>query len=1375
MFNNMGLGSRDPHSPLLHLWASSTSPYGMHAAANCYPDNPTILKRNDSDKSDIGYGVDDAHFVPKPVSDDHLPQEWRTFKVNSPKMRESREIWHGEHGDNTPPLLLPRSGRSQTPQKSIPVKCSHSNMHHGASASNVAENQEACFPASQIAPMWSSRHYSSINVPAPPPPCVISNTTVADDSTPRQLQSYSSLNASAVSFEPFVAPVTSSQQPQVPVSPGARSHPSRQFTQHDTTGEWVHSHPQHHTTLGRPHAPTPSSAPPLSPAVAAALRGCSGPIPAPSFSNRPAAAAPPVAVTPFAASATSTTPTTTSQSHPQTNIIGHTHALPPLQLTTAKSSPPAVIHPLQFSSSGPFLRPPLPSMGASGQCDDDRTSSSVGRSSTGSCMISGTVSLSFPTTPSATPTSITPATTPGATPMFGPMHAPHSPPHAHPHPAELCSSGFASSLSLLGVYSGSTASDDVEETGPPLATLDSFGTATPTRSGSALHPDAFTTPSPNRSIQSSSPTPPVVREVSRFVFEGIDYDEQGTEDALVDAFVTMTMQQPPLPPQPLVVNPQTLLSNQVPPCPQALQCSPDRPPAYTQREPHPSSHAHHHHLDRGSLLDHRPFPDLSSPKHRQPQTETSHLPLSQSTPSHHGGQSQGGALKGNSHCTPSQSVSDLPPRSTDRAPQEIRPEPRRRKSSFDSVTSSANEETGASGVSRTSASDAAGLLEGDEGGCGVKISQAAAEAKAAKRAELVESPATKLKFKDFFHQFREKEKDGFEAALEYCKSCFIELPEKIHWRIFREMADLFKRESRLDEARCLYESVVQAQPLASQGWLEYAKLEEECGCHERCEEILLRGLACCPYTDGLVIKAVKHFEKQGKLPAARAVLSRLQHLSVEKAWKMILEGALMEARAGNTEMARNVFRYLTAHVSWYGPVYYEAIKFEERCENYEAALRIVEAALQKAPKYGPLWFLALRLHEKICKGDRTRIREVQEQAVSCIPRELVWKVYFETAQVEERWGDIEACRQLYVKCALQCPNNLRWKVWAAGARSELNHGNFEVARELVRRALLEVGRKNVSGVLLEWSRLEEYAGNVDRARDILRRALQEHKSDWKLYLELVLLELRAGNVTKAVNVADQALKIHPDTGRLWAIRIHLAYVDGLAQQCRLFHKAWRTVPKSGEVWCEGARLYLNPYSPYFSLKKASDCLMYAMQFTPQYGDSIIEVVRLRLLAEGPDTDLSDLKMACINADPNYGTAWFHCKSHPLQSPQSVLDVVQDRVWNRLADFHSLYTRAMVRRSDDGTLDMPPTGLANDSPDDNSTESLKLAKTHEGETATRSPARRRRSRPEASDVPVIEGDPSVPQLLTSIGYLYETAALSDSERMKLIFGSDQINL
>lgn len=59
----------------------------------------------------------------------------------------------------------------------------------------------------------------------------------------------------------------------------------------------------------------------------------------------------------------------------------------------------------------------------------------------------------------------------------------------------------------------------------------------------------------------------------------------------------------------------------------------------------------------------------------------------------------------------------------------------------------------------------------------------------------------------------------------------------------------------------------------------------------------------CTTNENLLIRAVKFYERRGDLDQARHLLSRTKHLSINKSWKTVLEGALLEARVGRYSMA----------------------------------------------------------------------------------------------------------------------------------------------------------------------------------------------------------------------------------------------------------------------------------------------------------------------------------------------------------------------------------------------------------------------------------------------------------------------------------------
>ena len=427
----------------------------------------------------------------------------------------------------------------------------------------------------------------------------------------------------------------------------------------------------------------------------------------------------------------------------------------------------------------------------------------------------------------------------------------------------------------------------------------------------------------------------------------------------------------------------------------------------------------------------------------------------------------------------------------------------------------------------------------------------------------------------------------------------------------------------------------------------------------------MQGLVHCPGNESLLVKALKHEERTGNLKGARALLAKLKDEPLDKTWRTLLEGGLLEARAGNVQIAREVFKYLLKHVPWYGPVFNEAFRFEERYEEHHRATSIVEKGLAENPRYGPLWFSALRVYErqveKGSSGAQETLRKTVERALAAVPKELVWKVHFETAQMEERAGEVERCRKAYALAAMYCPENLRWKVWIGGARTEVSVNNVEAARRLLKRAVDAAPRKARAAVLLECSRLEEYLGNVDTARAILRKAHKETKHEWRVFLESVLLEIRAQNVDGAIEQAQEALRIHTGTGRLWAVLIHLYQLRGMpARQVEVFKEALQEVPKSGEVWCEGARIAMRRRN----FQAARRYLDFAIQFTPQYGDSFIEYLALELMEHGPNHPTPLIEQLCINADPNYGFLWLQCKTHPLDSARHVLRLAREAMLGR---------------------------------------------------------------------------------------------------------------
>jgi tetratricopeptide (TPR) repeat protein len=106
------------------------------------------------------------------------------------------------------------------------------------------------------------------------------------------------------------------------------------------------------------------------------------------------------------------------------------------------------------------------------------------------------------------------------------------------------------------------------------------------------------------------------------------------------------------------------------------------------------------------------------------------------------------------------------------------------------------------------------------------------------RQDINETPVSKYKHKMLSRELKDSEKRGFTHAVKLVFERIVGLPRKVHWRILLDLADFAKRESKFEEAKTLFKLITYLQPYAYQGWLEYAKMEEECGNHDECRRIL---------------------------------------------------------------------------------------------------------------------------------------------------------------------------------------------------------------------------------------------------------------------------------------------------------------------------------------------------------------------------------------------------------------------------------------------------------------------------------------------------------------------------------------------------------
>lgn len=89
-----------------------------------------------------------------------------------------------------------------------------------------------------------------------------------------------------------------------------------------------------------------------------------------------------------------------------------------------------------------------------------------------------------------------------------------------------------------------------------------------------------------------------------------------------------------------------------------------------------------------------------------------------------------------------------------------------------------------------------------------------------------------------------------------------------------------------------------------------------------------------------------------------------------------------------------------------------------------------------------------------------------------------------------------------------------------------------------------------------------------------------------------------------------------------------------------------------------------PNSSLFDLKNAEKFLKFAIQLTPQYGDSFIELMRLYIIKDKKQ-ELLELKRLCIHSEPNYGIMWFFFKRLGRDSALDIWNQAEERIRSEL--------------------------------------------------------------------------------------------------------------
>ena len=215
-----------------------------------------------------------------------------------------------------------------------------------------------------------------------------------------------------------------------------------------------------------------------------------------------------------------------------------------------------------------------------------------------------------------------------------------------------------------------------------------------------------------------------------------------------------------------------------------------------------------------------------------------------------------------------------------------------------------------------------------------------------------------------------------------------------------------KREGFPRRARIVFLDLASEQPLFIPVWIEFYRMEIECGEYLSAHLILKSALAYHPKNELLLQKLIKVDEKLMDVASLMYTVEELVQMDTQKSLRTAMEGVASLARLGYRQFAASVYERVINNPRFsLGNFFLEFMNFEKHCGWYYELLRLSQTALQRYFKYGPLWFYCFTLIEhyytlmwrRDVVANRVDCRvydEYMKKAVGCLTNDILWRVFF---------------------------------------------------------------------------------------------------------------------------------------------------------------------------------------------------------------------------------------------------------------------------------------------------------------------------------------------------------------------------------------------
>jgi crooked neck len=443
--------------------------------------------------------------------------------------------------------------------------------------------------------------------------------------------------------------------------------------------------------------------------------------------------------------------------------------------------------------------------------------------------------------------------------------------------------------------------------------------------------------------------------------------------------------------------------------------------------------------------------------------------------------------------------------------------------------------------------------------------------------------------------------------------------------IYNRYVDMEMKHKNVNMARNLFDRVVSLLPRADQFWYKYTYMEEMLGNIKGARQVFERWMQWLP-EDTAWLAYIKFERRYNELDHARTIYAKFVQVHPDsRNW---IKWAKFEEEQEDNARVRDVFAKAIEFLGdelVHQRIFVAFAKFETKLREFERARVIYKFGLERLPKNQSEMLYKHYVSFEKQYGSKEDIEDVvlgkrralYEEQVLARPNE--YDAWFNYAQLEEEYGDVDKVRDVYERAIAQVPPTTEKRYWrryvylwiAYAMYEELDVQDMERARQVyteclkllphkqftfakvwllyaqfeVRRKQLGVARKTLGQAIGMCPKRKLFKGYIDlelslrefdRCRLLYRKFLEYEPSNCTTWIQFADMEAMLGDVdrTRALFELAVAQSILDMPELLWKAFIDFEVEQGEWERARALYERLLERTDHVKVWHSYAQFEL---------------------------------------------------------------------------------------------------------------------------------------------------------------------------------------------------------